>query len=201
MGGNSASHGTTPKKDAKEVVGGPTHVASAWILAIPPTSIHRTARAAPDWGRKQKQRRQPMVPKKHWHSGGDRAPGKVIPGEGQHQSACLRHRHGTQLTICSRTPLQQELLDKLKAGYFDAVILSPPCATWSRAPWANSLGPRPLRSSAHPWGYPWLEGYKLHKVEASNRMVQVSLQVITICLSHNIYFILPPDNGFKPTLT
>ena len=93
--------------------------------------------------------------------------------------------------------LQRELLDKLRSHFFQAVVMSPPCATWSRAPWANSLGPRPLRSSAHPWRYPWLEGDKLRKVEASNLMIQLCLQVITICLSHNVYFILehPEDLG------
>ena len=38
---------------------------------------------------------------------------------------------------------QADILDKLRARHFDAVIMSPPCATWSRAPWANSLGPKP----------------------------------------------------------
>lgn len=34
-------------------------------------------------------------------------------------------------------PLQQEILDKLRNNFYSAVIMSPPCATWSRAPWAN----------------------------------------------------------------
>ena len=94
-------------------------------------------------------------------------------------------------------PLRTKILDRLKQGEFDAVIMSPPCGTWSRAPWANANGPRPLRSSQHPWGYPWLEGDKLKKINDSNQMVELRLQAITICLQQAIPFVLehPEDLG------
>ena len=46
------------------------------------------------------------------------------------------------------------LLSRIDSGDFDAVILSPPCGTWSRAPWSNNAGPGPVRSRHHPWGCP-----------------------------------------------
>ena len=93
--------------------------------------------------------------------------------------------------------LRKEILKKLENGYYDAVIASPPCGTWSRAPWANVQGPRPLRSSVHPYGFPWLEGWKLLKVTQSNSMVELSLQAFTICMKQDILFLFehPEDLG------
>ena len=91
---------------------------------------------------------------------------------------------------------QQELLNRIKNGYYAAVILSPPCASWSRAPWANNWGPRPLRTALYPWGMPWLEGPKLAKVAASNNMIRFCVVVIQTALDHPpIVFLLEhPEN-------
>ena len=75
---------------------------------------------------------------------------------------------------------QQMLLARIARGEFIAVIMSPPCASWSRAPWANKWGPRPLRTVLHPWGMPWLEGAKLEKVASSNCMIRFCLKVIQL---------------------
>lgn len=96
--------------------------------------------------------------------------------------------------------LRQSILKKLEDGYYDVVIASPPCGTWSRAPWANVHGPRPLRSSMHPYGFPWLEGWRLRKVTQANSMVDLSLQALTICLKLDLLFLLehPEDLGATP---
>ena len=67
--------------------------------------------------------------------------------------------------------------------------MSPPCGTWSRAPWANVFGPRPLRSWGHPWGFLWLEGARLRKVNGSNSMIRLCLEVITLLQSQG--FVIP----------
>lgn len=56
---------------------------------------------------------------------------------------------------------------------------------------------RPLRSSLHPYGFPWLESWRKTKVEQSNSMVDLCLQCITLCISQGIYFLLehPEDLG------
>ena len=48
--------------------------------------------------------------------------------------------------------VRQGYLDRIAAKEFDAVLLSPPCASFSRAPWANFRGPRPVRSYDCPRG-------------------------------------------------
>ena len=37
---------------------------------------------------------------------------------------------------------QRKLLERIRNGEFVAVLLSPPCASWSRAPWAKQMGPK-----------------------------------------------------------
>ena len=76
--------------------------------------------------------------------------------------------------------VQEDLLRRIRGGEFSAVIMSPPCASWSRALWANRWGPRPLRTRVHPWGLPWLEGARLKKVADSNCMVRSCLQVLVV---------------------
>ena len=59
----------------------------------------------------------------------------------------------------------QELITKIRNGEFDIIIMSPPCSTWSRAVWANRLGPKPVRSREFPFGFPWLKGDLKEKAE------------------------------------
>ena len=104
---------------------------------------------------------------------------------------------GSDFDLAPRS-VQEKLLDRLRMQEFDLVILSPPCAGWSRAPWANTWGPRPLRAAGlHVWGFPWLEGARKQKLELSNTLVQFSLEVMELALHIGIDFILehPEDLG------
>ena len=91
---------------------------------------------------------------------------------------------------------QQQLMERIAKGEFIAIIMSPPCASWSRAPWANKWGPRPLRTVLHPWGSPWLEGQKLEKVASSNNMIRFCLRIIRLVQTlPNVGFLLEhPEN-------
>ena len=95
--------------------------------------------------------------------------------------------------------VQQQLLARISNNEFLAVLMSPPCGTWSRAPWANQFGPRPLRSSQAPWGFAWLEGARLRKVGQSNTMVRFCIQVLCQLQLHDFVtaFLLehPEDLG------
>ncbi len=75
---------------------------------------------------------------------------------------------------------QETLIHRIRQGEFCAILMSPPCASWSRAPWANPWGPRPLRTAGYPWGLPWLEGWRLEKVSKSNSMIRLCVVIITI---------------------
>ena len=52
----------------------------------------------------------------------------------------------------SQSRERDKLLEQIKQGKFDAIIMSSPCSTFSRACWANHRGPRPVRSYNSPKG-------------------------------------------------
>ena len=60
----------------------------------------------------------------------------------------------------------------------DVVICTPPCSTHSRAVWANSLGPKPIRSRAYPRGFPWLSDAGRRKAELANLLVDFTWEVL-----------------------
>ena len=44
-------------------------------------------------------------------------------------------------------------MDTIRAGFYDVVLVTPPCSTFSRARCANMPGPPPLRSRSFPRGF------------------------------------------------
>ena len=48
-------------------------------------------------------------------------------------------------------------LDRVRAGFFNAVHLAPPAATWSRLRNASTEGQLPLRSRSEPFGLEFVE--------------------------------------------
>eukprot|EP00435_Cladocopium_sp_Y103_P023419 s974_g5.t1 len=81
-----------------------------------------------------------------------------------------------------------ELAARIKANEFDIILMSPPCSTWSRAVYANRLGPCPVRSREYPFGFPWLVGELKEKAELGTLLVMRCIEVLnvapatTICL-------------------
>jgi hypothetical protein len=60
----------------------------------------------------------------------------------------------------------------------DMFVTTPPCSTFSRAAWANKLGPGPVRSREHPRGFPWLEGAALTRCTAGNEVNDKALELL-----------------------
>lgn len=67
--------------------------------------------------------------------------------------------------------LQQSLLQRIMAGEFDIVLITPPCSTWSRVRGANCRGPPAIRSQGYPWGFPWLSARHLKDAELGNVLI------------------------------
>ena len=74
----------------------------------------------------------------------------------------------------------KEVAEKIRAGDYDAIIMSPPCSTWSRAVWSNKLGPKPIRSRQFPYGFPWLKGDLKEKAEIGSKLVLRCVEVLEI---------------------
>ena len=69
-------------------------------------------------------------------------------------------------------------LTKIVAGEFHLVLSSPPCSTFSRAPWANLWGPKPVRSMEHPLGYPWLKWSQKQLASLGNKLAAFSFEAL-----------------------
>ena len=64
----------------------------------------------------------------------------------------LRHSRRADFT---KPLVQQKWLRVIDEGKADALVITPPCSTFSRAPWANDRGPFPLRSARCLRGFTW----------------------------------------------
>ena len=75
----------------------------------------------------------------------------------------------------------QSLMRELDEGLWHLLIITPPCHTHSRAlnSWRTSPGPKPVRSSDYPWGFPWLEGAGLQRCLSANAMIVKTFEAVT----------------------
>ena len=80
----------------------------------------------------------------------------------------------------SLAKVRQSYLDRIAAKEFDAVLLSPPCAIFSRAPWANFRGPRPVRSYDSPRGLQKLTPAERDRAILGNIFADFSYEVATL---------------------
>ena len=120
----------------------------------------------------------------------------------QLEQLCKQHRVSLDMTEFDfvRDPLQDlaspELWDAIlkdcHAGAFDVAVLSPPCNTFSRARWKFSgrFGPRPLRSSHFPKGFPWLRDHDRKLSNLGNYFFEQSLQVAAAVCAKGGFFLL-----------
>ena len=74
----------------------------------------------------------------------------------------------------------QGLMLQMQAHEFDMLVITPPCSTFSRARFANSAGPTPLRTKAWPWGFPWLEGVNLAACELGNEFIRLTFEALQL---------------------
>ena len=83
--------------------------------------------------------------------------------------------------------LQSAMIADIRGNLVNFVFLSPPCSTWSRSLFNRlAIGPLPLRSKTHPWGFPWLTGARKEKIAAANSLMRFSLMVIDAACSADV---------------
>ena len=92
------------------------------------------------------------------------------------------------------------ILDRIRAGHIDAVLLMAPASTWSRKRHEDKEGSRPLRSRPHPFDIPSNSKPLSDIVRISNRSVEVATwfaQKASQCQVHRValVFVFPDDNG------
>lgn len=107
----------------------------------------------------------------------------------------IMRREEDDLSLQSK---QEELLRRIRAKEFDAVICTPPCSTWSRVRAANMRGPPPLRDFAYPWGYPWVKKKYEEELKLGNILVIFTIKVVETVEEVGYIFLLvehPEDLG------
>lgn len=75
--------------------------------------------------------------------------------------------------------VQMAWLQRITSGEFFALILTPPCSTFSRAVWANDMGPFPLRSRTHPRGFPWNAAARRSKADFGTLLADFSFEAFS----------------------
>ena len=84
----------------------------------------------------------------------------------------------------TKPKVQKRILQSIDLGVYDAVILTPPCSTFSRAVWANDRGPYPLRSFLCPRGFAWNTRPRREKAEVGNVLGDFSYEALRRQLRH-----------------
>lgn len=91
------------------------------------------------------------------------------------------------------------IIASIKTRQWDAVILTPPCNTFSRSRhnWKNSPGPRPVRSRDYPFGFPWLAPKNRRICDQGNLFVNQTVEAAQACFDHDIPYLIehPEDLG------
>ena len=85
-------------------------------------------------------------------------------------------RHGSQHDL-TQPPVQEQWLEKVRRGRYQAILCTPPCSTFSRVRMANMRGPPPIRSRQHPRGYPWLSNAHRSQADLGNALVDFTWRV------------------------
>ena len=65
--------------------------------------------------------------------------------------------------------ISDKVLSLIRAGTFAALLVSPPCDTYTRAKFSPN-GPPPCRNAKFLRGFPWLTGSRLHTVRIANSL-------------------------------
>ena len=92
------------------------------------------------------------------------------------------------------------LLDHIRSGFFGAVLLVPPAATWSRLRHCDIPGKVPLRTRLFPEGRAGLSPALQKKVHESNRCMEIAVwfaEQSLLCVARPVamLFIFPEDLG------
>ncbi|OLP78827.1 Polyadenylate-binding protein, cytoplasmic and nuclear [Symbiodinium microadriaticum] len=92
---------------------------------------------------------------------------------------CVDILRGAKMDL-SRSKVREAYLARIKAGDFDAVLLSPPCSSFSRATFANHRGPRPVRCYQSPRGMDTLTSRERDRAILGNIFADFAWEVATL---------------------
>ena len=98
----------------------------------------------------------------------------------------------------TRPGIQQGILDKLRNSHYQLMLISPPCDSFTRVKFANTFGPRPVRSKEWPNGFPYLTWREKRTVQLADTLVSFSARSILEHIKQNNHMLVlefPEDLG------
>ena len=140
--------------------------------------------------------------------------GKSRKGSVSHWCSILSKRHSRAVKVemvdikvkphidLTQKSNRDKILQKMKDTKYNVIIFSPPCSTFSRAPWSNRKGPRPVRSFVKPRGLTRLSWTERKKAEWGNTLKEFTFEAIALALQLDVAMILfenPEDLGAMQT--
>ena len=94
---------------------------------------------------------------------------------------CVDVQIGNKIDL-SYTKVRQKYLDAITSGVYHAILLSPPCSTFSRACWRNFKGPRPVRDFRHPRGLQVLTAIERRKCNLGNTFADFTWEIVRLAV-------------------
>ena len=94
----------------------------------------------------------------------------------------------------SYAKIRQKYLEAIKAGTYHAILLSPPCSTFTRACWRNFRGPRPVRSFQFPRGLKILTAIERRKCNLGNVFADFAWEVVLLAEENDSVAFLAFEN-------
>ena len=106
---------------------------------------------------------------------------------------CVDVRIGNKIDLSYAT-IRQKYLDAMKSKVYQAILLSPPCSTFSRACWRNFKGPRPVRNFRHWRGLQVLTAIERRKCNLGNTFADFAWEVVSLAVDIDSIVFLAFEN-------
>ena len=107
---------------------------------------------------------------------------------------CVDVQIGNKIDL-SYAKVRQKNLDAITSGVYHAILLSPPCSTFSRACWRNFKGPRPVRDFRHPRGLQVLTAIERRKCNLGNTFADFAWEIVRLAVDIDSVAFLAFENG------
>ena len=102
--------------------------------------------------------------------------------------------------------LVETLLRWIRSGCVCAILLAPPCETWSQARYRISgpHDPRPVRSAEHPFALPALSPKELTQVGVANMLLMVAIRLLLAAMLYGVPAVMEhpaePKRADRPSI-
>ena len=106
---------------------------------------------------------------------------------------CVDVQIGNKIDLSYAT-IRQKYLDAIRSKVYQAILLSPPCSTFSRACWRNFKGPRPVRNFRQRRGLQVLTAIERRKCNLGNTFADFAWEIVSLAVDIDSIVFLAFEN-------